>query len=214
MATKAEVLLKAKQRRHAPYSKAKPPPQTCSSSSEEKLPDTGSQDCSQDDVDSLKGQGDQNLLGHETYPCISARQPYAGLILNGLKTIETRWTPVFEKLEGRTVAIHVAWKDWDGEEWRTMLQMEHGEGKINQFIKDGEKHGRAVVAGLVDIGETWQCSAVGDEDQITEWEKNSLLRPLHEKYLTRLSNPRWLKRPLQVRGQRGIWEVNIPLNFL
>ncbi len=68
--------------------------------------------------------------------------------------------------------------------------------------------------GLVDIGETWQCSAVGDDEQITEWEKNSLLRPLHEKYLTRLSNPRWLERPLQVRGQRGIWEVNIPLNFL
>ena len=54
---------------------------------------------------------------------MSFRQPYASLLLNGFKTIETRWKPILAKLCGSTLAVHVAWKDWEGDEsWREILR--------------------------------------------------------------------------------------------
>ena len=66
--------------------------------------------------------------------------------------------------------------------------------------------------GLVEVCETWQClsnDTCGGSKR-TEWETEALLKPLDEKYLTKLTNPRWLKRPIKSRGQKGIWTVNIP----
>ncbi|XP_022088188.1 uncharacterized protein CXorf40 homolog [Acanthaster planci] len=205
-----------KQQRYSPYSKHNSP-LFCSTVAQKEHVET----CSSGSTD--QRHGDRKDRNHQenssptskTFSCISARQPYAGFILNGLKTIETRWTPVFQELEGRTVAIHVAWRDWEGgEEWKTILAIDHTEEDIERIIKDGEKHGRAVVAGLVDVGETWKCDTGVENEQILEWEKSALLRPLNEKFLTRLSNPKWLRRPLEVRGQRGIWKVEIPQECL
>ena len=67
---------------------------------------------------------------------------------------------------------------------------------------------------MVDVGETWQCPNDAPEETMRRWEKEALLRPLTEKFLTRLSNPRWLRRPVQVRGQKGIWQVTIPPDCL
>lgn len=58
------------------------------------------------------------LRGPETlrkmkFPCLSFRQPYAGLILNGVKTLETGWRPLFSSLQKCTIAIHIAHNDWE-----------------------------------------------------------------------------------------------------
>ncbi|XP_038057701.1 uncharacterized protein CXorf40 homolog [Patiria miniata] len=217
MATKDCIHPKIKKRqRYSPYTRQKSAGSSSSTSAQkdDSATITSTQCKSLDD----KGgdQSSESTQISKTYPCISARQPYAGFILNGLKTIETRWTPVFQELEGSTVAIHVAWRDWEGEEeWRTILGMSHKEVESERFLQDGERHGRAVVAGLVDVGETWQCPAdIENVEQSLEWETCALLRPLNDKFLTRLSNPRWLRRPVRIRGQRGIWEVEIPQDCL
>ncbi|XP_072016752.1 protein EOLA1-like [Amphiura filiformis] len=149
-----------------------------------------------------------------SYPCISARQPYAGLMLNGFKTIETRWTPMLKELSNQTVAIHIAQRTWEGDEWRDGLcQRGLSHMQIDCIVTEAENCARGSIAGLIDVGETWQCSADDSSDdgnKATEWEKDALLKPLEEKYLTRLTNPRWLKKPIKSRGQKGVWTVTIP----
>nr|XP_023699241.1 protein CXorf40A-like [Paramormyrops kingsleyae] len=81
--------------------------------------------------------------------CLSFRQPYAGLVLNGVKTIETRWRPLLSGLNNCTLAVHIAQKDWEGDEWRDVLRDSIGmsERQIEELLVSGERFGRGVVAG-------------------------------------------------------------------
>lgn len=83
--------------------------------------------------------------------CLSFRQPYAGFILDGVKTIETRWRPLLADMKNSTLAIHIAQKDWEGNEWREMLAGPLGmtERQIEGLLDSGERFGRGVIAGLL-----------------------------------------------------------------
>ncbi|KAM4584946.1 uncharacterized protein PAE49_004349 isoform 2-T2 [Odontesthes bonariensis] len=82
--------------------------------------------------------------------CLSFRQPYAGLVLDGVKTLESRWRPLLAPLEHQTLAVHVAWSDWEGEDWREVLSGPLGMSgaQIRALLESGERYGRGVVAGL------------------------------------------------------------------
>lgn len=81
--------------------------------------------------------------------CLSFRQPYAGLVLDGVKTVESRWRPLLAPLENRTLAVHIARRDWEGEEWRGLLSGPLGmdQAQIQALLESGERFGRGVVAG-------------------------------------------------------------------
>lgn len=81
--------------------------------------------------------------------CLSFRQPYAGLVLDGVKTVESRWRPLLAPLENRTLAVHIAWRDWEREEWRAVLSGPLGmnQAQIRGLLESGERFGRGVVAG-------------------------------------------------------------------
>ena len=83
------------------------------------------------------------------FPCLSFRQPYAGLILNGVKTLETGWRPLFSSLQKCTIAIHIAHKDWEDDEWQEVLMERLGMTwtQIQTLLQAGEKYGRGVIAG-------------------------------------------------------------------
>ncbi|XP_048850705.1 protein EOLA1 [Brienomyrus brachyistius] len=148
--------------------------------------------------------------------CLSFRQPYAGLVLNGVKTIETRWRPLLSGLNNCTLAVHIAQKDWEGDEWRDVLRDSIGmsERQIEELLVSGERFGRGVVAGLVEVGETWVCPNDVSREELRQLEKAAVLIGLEEKHLTQLSNPRWLREPLYTRGHKDIWTVDIPLHLL
>uniref|UniRef100_A0A9L0IBP6 Uncharacterized protein n=1 Tax=Equus asinus TaxID=9793 RepID=A0A9L0IBP6_EQUAS len=85
------------------------------------------------------------------------------------------------------------------------------------LLQEGEKYGRGVITskcccaehrsdtsqgcpqdlareiGLVDIGETLQCP---DPDEVVELANQAVLTNLKQKFLTVLSNPRWLLEPI------------------
>ncbi|MEE6496820.1 hypothetical protein FKM82_002495 [Ascaphus truei] len=144
--------------------------------------------------------------------CLSFRQPYAGLLLNGLKTLETRWRPLLAEYQNSTLAIHIAVKDWEGEGWRDILQDRAGmsPAQVQDLLDTGEQFGRGVIAGLVDIGETWQCMDNVSSEEVLDLENKALLTGLEHKYLTVVSNARWLREPIPARGGKDVWEVNIP----
>ncbi|KAK1787991.1 hypothetical protein P4O66_016465, partial [Electrophorus voltai] len=76
------------------------------------------------------------------------RQPYAGLILHGVKSIETRWRPLLAEMKNCTLAIHIAQNDWEGDDWRNILtqtlRMKHSQ--VEELLESGERFGRGVVA--------------------------------------------------------------------
>uniref|UniRef100_A0A3Q0RRD8 Endothelium and lymphocyte associated ASCH domain 1 n=1 Tax=Amphilophus citrinellus TaxID=61819 RepID=A0A3Q0RRD8_AMPCI len=148
--------------------------------------------------------------------CLSFRQPYAGLVLDGVKTVESRWRPLLAPLENQTLAVHVARRDWEGDEWMAVLSGPLGMNgaQIEALLESGERFGRGVVAGLVDVGRTWLCTASLNGVELQRLEQSAVLTDLEEKHLTHLSNPRWLKAPLRVRGGRDLWTVEIPEELL
>jgi len=64
--------------------------------------------------------------------------------------------------------------------------------------------------GLVDIGETSLYPENLPPEKILELENKAVLSNLEQKYLTVVSNPRWLLEPIPARGGRGVWQVDIP----
>ncbi|CAJ0954560.1 unnamed protein product [Ranitomeya imitator] len=81
--------------------------------------------------------------------CLSFRQPYAGLLLNGVKTVETRWRPLLAEYGNSTLAVHIAVRDWEQQEWRGVLQDRRGlaEAQVQELLQRGERFGRGVIAG-------------------------------------------------------------------
>lgn len=171
--------------------------------------------------------------------CLSFRQPYAGLVLDGVKTVESRWRSVLGSMENQTLAVHIAQQNWEGEEWQAVLSGPLGmdRDQIQELLESGERLGRGVVAGrtrhlrrrpgsgpstrdckclsgLVDVGKSWQCPPYLQGEELQHLERSAVLTGLQQKHLTQLSNPRWLKGPLRIRGGRDLWTVEIPAELL
>ncbi|KAJ7310447.1 hypothetical protein JRQ81_007365 [Phrynocephalus forsythii] len=146
------------------------------------------------------------------FPCLSFRQPFAGLILNHVKTIETRWRPLLAEYKACTLAVHIAFKDWEDEGWKDVLTNRLGmtPTQIEELLEDGEKFGRGVIAGLINIGDTSQCPEDLPPEEMLVLEKKAILLGLEQKYLTVISNPRWLLEPIPARGHKDVWQVDIP----
>ncbi|KAG8553582.1 hypothetical protein GDO81_003473 [Engystomops pustulosus] len=144
--------------------------------------------------------------------CLSFRQPYAGLLLNGVKTVETRWRPLLADYRNSTLAVHIAVRDWEQQDWRDIVQDRLGMShvQVQQLLHEGEQFGRGVIAGLIDIGDTWQHTDDVPVEETIELENKALLMGLQGKYLTHVSNARWLLQPIPARGGKDVWQVTIP----
>lgn len=64
------------------------------------------------------------------------------------------------------------------------------------------------------MGETWLCPTSLQGEELQHLERSAVLIGLQQKHLTHLSNPRWLKEPLSIRGGRDLWMVEIPSELL
>ncbi|NXD37568.1 CX04A protein, partial [Copsychus sechellarum] len=150
------------------------------------------------------------------FGCLSFRQPYAGLLLNQVKTVESRWRPLLVGYKNCTIAIHIAVKDWEDETWREILLNRLGmtAKQLQDLLDEGEKFGRGVIAGLIDVGETSLYPENLPPEEILELENKAVLSNLEQKYLTVVSNPRWLLKPIPARGRKGVWYVDIPKELI
>uniref|UniRef100_A0A8D2DWG3 ASCH domain-containing protein n=1 Tax=Sciurus vulgaris TaxID=55149 RepID=A0A8D2DWG3_SCIVU len=150
------------------------------------------------------------------FACLSFRQPFAGFVLNGVKTLETRWRPLLKSHQNCTIAIHIAHRDWEEGSWRQLLEerLRMSPGQIQALLWEGEKFGRGVIAGLVDIGETSQCPENLAPEEVVELESQAVLSNLQQKYLTVISNPRWLLEPVPQKGGKDMFEVDIPEHLI
>ncbi|XP_063559247.1 protein EOLA1 isoform X1 [Gorilla gorilla gorilla] len=99
-------------------------------------------------------------------------------------------------------------RDWEGDAWRELLVERLGmtPAQIQALLREGEKFGRGVIAGLVDIGETLQCPEDLTPDEVVELENQAVLTNLKQKYLTVISNPRWLLEPIPRKGGKDVFQ--------
>ncbi|XP_053437046.1 protein EOLA1 isoform X2 [Nycticebus coucang] len=106
--------------------------------------------------------------------------------------------------------------DWEDDAWRDLLVERLGmtPAQIQALLQEGEKFGRGVVAGLIDIGETLQCPENLALDAVVELENEAVLTNLKQKYLTVISNPRWLLEPIPRKGGKDIFQVDIPEHLI
>ncbi|KAM6143606.1 protein EOLA2 isoform 1-T2 [Erethizon dorsatum] len=150
------------------------------------------------------------------FGCLSFRQPYAGFVLNGVKTLETRWRPLLSKHKNCTVAIHIARRDWEDDSWWQLLVERLGMSpeQIQALLQEGERFGRGVIAGLIDIGDTLQCPDDLAPEEVVGLENQAVLSSVTQKYLTVISNPRWLLQPFPRKGGKDIFQVNIPEHLI
>ncbi|KAB0344567.1 hypothetical protein FD754_021493 [Muntiacus muntjak] len=111
------------------------------------------------------------------FGCLSFGQPYVGITLNSVKTLEMWWRPVLCGHWHCTLVVHITQWDWENSAWWEMLEQRLGmiSSQIQTLLQDWDKFSSRLIAGL--------------------------LPDLQQKYMTVLTNPRWLLQPIAGAGR-------------
>jgi magnesium-dependent phosphatase 1 len=151
-------------------------------------------------------------------PCFSMSQPFAALLLNGLKSVESRNNPMLGDLpSGTRVLIHCGRRDWhDGESYKRLLPSsleQHAGAKEEDPSRLRPGFFRGAIVGMVTIGRTWRPSA---EERSSPDLPRRVLAPEDGigTYCTEVSDAAWLNHPHKVRGSPGVFAVDIPRDCL
>ncbi|CAE7650845.1 unnamed protein product [Symbiodinium microadriaticum] len=141
-------------------------------------------------------------------PCFSMRDPYASLLLHGVKTVETRNHPMLRGVVGPCL-LHVGHKTMDEGValeflWRRGLLEDQD---LERMLKPPDGLNRGQVLGLLDLDATRQYTA---DELRSPAVQNSVTSEAVGKWATPVLSAWWLQTPLRERGQPGVWTVRLP----
>ena len=142
--------------------------------------------------------------------------PYGGLLLNGIKTLETRSKPILRNYEGMEIFIHLGQKTWPSE-WGG----EHGWHEVahpqvisqlgNSAATSPRHIKRGMVAGVVHIGATRTAEEWAAREGWESVEQRALVpRHMMARFATEILSARWLSKGLPQTGLPGVWEASVP----
>mmetsp|Transcript_13759 Transcript_13759/g.20972 ORF Transcript_13759/g.20972 Transcript_13759/m.20972 type:complete len:495 (-) Transcript_13759:67-1551(-) len=153
-----------------------------------------------------------------TMPCFTMSQPFASLLLNGIKTIESRNNDMFTALSpGTKVLLHAGRRDWhDQETYKDILakdvEFDNEEIKKVSQLQKGFQKGQ--VLGVITVGDTYQVSS-RDKKMDSKLQRSVLAYGDGiGTYCTEIVSAQWLSRGVSVRGQPGIYSATIDEKFL
>ena len=151
-------------------------------------------------------------------PALSMRQPFASLVLFGVKQLEARNRPVLKQLSG-PLALHVSQKEevFGSPMVSTavaLLRRRYSDETIGSLFLLPQSHaqGHGCIVGLVDVEATWPADLFNEVEQAQLTEQ--AVFPVTGTFITQLRNPRWLKYPVRTAGYNRLWQVQIPLDAL
>jgi len=151
-------------------------------------------------------------------PALSLRQPFASLVLYGVKQLEARNRPALKQLIG-TLALHVSHREepFGGPLVSTavaILRRRYTDDQISQLFALPQTHaqGHGCIVGLVDVEATWPADLFNEIEQAQLTEQ--AIFPVGGTYITQLRNPRWLKYPVRTSGSNKLWQVQLPIDAL
>lgn len=156
-------------------------------------------------------------------PCISimtlsVRQPFASLMLYGVKSLEARNKPALKQAMG-PLAIHVSHKEDHVTSPQVstaiaILRRRYPDEMISSLFQlpPNMSAGHGCIVGIVDVECTWHADLFNEVEQAQLTEQ--AVSPAIGTFLTQLRNPRWLKYPVRVNGSNRLWQVELPLDCL
>ena len=152
-----------------------------------------------------------------TMPCFTMSQPFAALLLNGVKTVESRNNPMFQELKpGTRVLLHCGRRDWhDLESYREILRSQHGmtDDEIDRRGRLPKGFGKGSIVGVVTVGRTWKAT---DRERQGSNLQGRVLAPFEGvgKFCTEITDAQWLTKPCKARGNPGVYQVDISVSHL
>mmetsp|Transcript_21479 Transcript_21479/g.30359 ORF Transcript_21479/g.30359 Transcript_21479/m.30359 type:complete len:539 (+) Transcript_21479:91-1707(+) len=149
-------------------------------------------------------------------PCFSMSQPFVSLLLNGIKTVETRNNPMFSDLEpGTKVLLHCGFKDWRDQEAPRQELRKAGftDEEIEKYSTLPKGVSKGSIVGILTVGETWKSTAYERDDEDLQRKVVATADDMGV-YCTEISNPQWLKRSVKARGSPGIYSATVPKSSL
>jgi hypothetical protein len=154
----------------------------------------------------------------DTVDVLSLMQPFAGLLLHGTKTLETRTSPILKRWARRLVYVHMARSQWPQSKggfdvWRAVADPELSttldDGPCEPPPQSGISPG--MICGWMEVGAT---RTIGDwaeqlEGGWEEVERRTLLpRALLQGWATEVTRCGWLPRGVFAKPSAGgVWRV-------
>lgn len=150
-------------------------------------------------------------------PCFSMSQPFASLLLNKIKDIETRNNPMFENMKPDTsILLHCGKRDWHDLE-APVLELKKAGYSSSEIAKHsslppGFRKGNII--GILKLGRTWLSTE--RERRGENMQKRVVARTENiGKYCTIIEDAKWMKKPFTTaKGKPGIFNVKIPKSYL
>uniref|UniRef100_A0A7S4C4P9 Uncharacterized protein n=1 Tax=Chrysotila carterae TaxID=13221 RepID=A0A7S4C4P9_CHRCT len=153
-----------------------------------------------------------------TVSALSMRQPFASLILHGVKELEARHRPALKHVVG-PLAIHVSHKEEPmGSPLVStavaILRRRFTDDAISTLFQlpSSMANAHGCIVGLVDVENTWHADLFNEVEQVQLSEQ--AVYPAQGTFLTQLRSPRWLKYPVHAAGSNKPWQAQLPLDAL
>lgn len=146
--------------------------------------------------------------------CFSMNMPFAALLGHGYKSLETRNGTMFAQgaRPGERLLLHVGRRIYPDGGAHKELMRAHGasEAEIRELTSLPHGFGRGQIVAVLELGETQLMS---DERARCAPEVERRVVATGQamgRYLTEVVRAEWLEEPVPMRGQPGIFDVEIP----
>lgn len=143
--------------------------------------------------------------------CFSMSQPFAALLLNGVKTVESRNNPMFQKIKpGTRVLLHCGRKDWpDQQSYIDILRTRgYADDEIAKLSRLPPGVQRGSIVGVITVGVTWMAS---DDERKSAQLQAQVVAPFEGigKFCTAITDAKWLKNSTMAQGGGGIYTAQV-----
>ena len=167
-----------------------------------------------DAVEAVDGGGD--TLDEVERPIFSMNMPFAGLVAHGVKTLETRNHTMFVPYEGQEVLLHVGRRTYpDGGIHREILARDgRDESEIDRVTSLPAGFSRGQAVAVVRVGKTELISDERDRCAPDVEAGACATGQAMGRYVTTITDARWLGRGVPMRGQPGVFAARVPRSVL
>jgi len=147
--------------------------------------------------------------------CFSMNQPFAGLVAHGYKSLETRNGSMFMGSEGEQVLLHVGKRTYPdgGKHLDIMRRAGVSEPEIERLTRLRSGFARGQIVAILSLGKT---ELLDRTTRCTHAVEHAVCAYGDDmgKFATRVLRTAWLSTPIPLRGQPGLFKVEVPENVI
>ena len=165
-------------------------------------------------VDTVNNIGDEEDDSKKVqFRCFSMNNPFAALLANGYKTLETRNGTMFtEYSEGTQMLLHVGQRTYPdgGKHLDIMKAAQPGisDDEIQKLKTLPKGFSKGNIVAILEIGKTYETTVA--ERSVSEFERKVVAYGSDSgRIVTEIKRVAYLKKPIRQRGESGVFKVKI-----